>query len=126
MGCLKIQEGRDPAYYPLLNRQPLREFVRRNPRTLTEKQKLEGVKFQYFTDRYRQIWSLTKESEAGNSPVVKGLNSPLDPYLDLKHEFEGMLNLGDEALVRLRNLIQQRVQNHHEKDHDESHCDPFA
>ena len=89
----EIQEGRDPAYYPLLNRQPLREFVRRNPRTLTEKQKLEGVKFQYFTDRYRQIWSLTKESEAGNSPVVKGLNSPLDPYLDLKHEFEGMIQI---------------------------------
>ena len=89
----EIQEGRDPAFYPLLNRQPLREFVRRNPRTLTEKQKLEGVKFQYFTDRYRKIWSLTKESEAGNSPVVKGFNSPLHPYLDLKPEFEGMIQI---------------------------------
>lgn len=89
--CMEnISARRDPAYFPLLNRFPLIEYLNSNPPTLTPQQEVEGVPFQVFIDRYQAIWALTHESEARKAPTVQQFSFGADHLVLMNPEFEGM------------------------------------
>jgi hypothetical protein len=92
--CMEnISAERDPAYFPLLDRISLVEYLNSNPPTSSQEQQTEGVHYQVLTDRYEAIWALTHESQARKARTVQQFSAGADHFVILHPEFRGMNSL---------------------------------
>lgn len=86
---IALKQQRDPALFPLLNREPFYDFVSENSLDPVAPR----VPFQFFTDRYGAIWSLTKEAGAGTSRELTRENPVGVQPRALKLDLEGMIQM---------------------------------